>query len=114
LIVAILESMRLVANEQIAAVWMLDEPTNVRPDAFVAGNEYIEEFCLAKAIYILFDRFAICFGQCHGLDHARSEPLDKFVLPILDETAGANDNDAFRGWFATRLCRNASLEQGVN
>ena len=36
-------------------------------------------------------------GQGQGFYDARSEPLDKFVVPILDEGAGTNDNDTFAG-----------------
>jgi hypothetical protein len=84
----------------------------VRSDAFVTGNQDVEHFCFHKYVNILFDRLAIGFGQGQSLDYPRSEPLDEFVFPILDETAGTNDQDAFAG--RVLACGNARFEEGEN
>lgn len=81
-------------------------------DAFIACNENIKQLGLDKAINILFHRFAIGFSQCQRLDNAWTQPLDKFIFPILDETTWTNDNDAFGCRFT--LCCNACFEQCVN
>jgi hypothetical protein len=97
LIVAVLESMGFVTDQEIAAIGVFGESTHVRSDAFVTGNQHVEHFGFHKNVNILFDRLAIGFGQGQSLDYPRSEPLDEFIFPILDETAGTNDKDAFAG-----------------
>jgi hypothetical protein len=112
LVVAVLESMGFVTDQEIAAVGVFGEATHVRSDAFVTGNQYVEHFGFHKDINILLDCLAIGFGQGQSLDYPRSEPLDEFVFPILDETAGTNDKDAFAG--RVLAGGNARFEEGEN
>jgi hypothetical protein len=72
----------------------------------------IKHLGLDEDINILFDRLAIGFGQGQSLDYPRSEPLDEFIFPILDETAGTNDKDAFAGWVLAG--GNARFEESEN
>jgi hypothetical protein len=97
LVITVLESMSFVTDQEIAAIGVFGESTHVRSDAFVTGNQHVEHFGAHKNVNILLNRLAIGFGQGQSLDYPRSEPLDEFVFPILDETAGTNDNDAFTG-----------------
>ena len=116
LIVGIFEAMRFVAHHQVATVGILLEALHVRANAFVRRNENAKEFGLAKGVNVLFDRFAIGFGQRQRLDavrpRARSEPLDKFIVPILDEGTGTYDNDPLGRGLA--IGRNASFKQRVD
>jgi hypothetical protein len=66
----------------------------VSSDAFVARNKNIEHFGIDKAINVLFNRFAVAVGQREDFYRGGSQPLDKFVGPILDERTRANDNDS--------------------
>lgn len=104
--------MRFITNQQITAIIVLEESTHVRTDTLVTGNQHVEHFGLYKNVKVLFHSLAIRFCNCQSLDHSYTEPLDKLVLPILDQTARANDNDALaRGQL---VGSNTRLEECVN
>mmetsp|Transcript_1544 Transcript_1544/g.3677 ORF Transcript_1544/g.3677 Transcript_1544/m.3677 type:complete len:209 (+) Transcript_1544:252-878(+) len=112
LVLPILESMSLIANQQITTILNPVEPPDVRSHGFVAGNQDVEHFGLDEYVQILFYGLAIGFGKGYGFDGAGTEPLDEFVVPVFDERAGTYDDDALGG----RGCPggNSSLEEGVD
>ena len=110
LVLPILQPVGLVAHQQIAAVLVLREPPHVRPNRLVAGDQHVEHLRLDEAVEVLFHRLAVRLGQREGLDGARAQPLGEFVVPVLDEGAGADDDDALRG--AGLVGRDARLEEG--
>lgn len=77
LIVAVFESMGLVANEQVATISVLGQTAHVGAQTFVTGNEDVEHFGFHKHVNILFHRLAIRFGQSQRLDCTGTEPLDE-------------------------------------
>ena len=104
--------MGFVADEHIAAIGILGQPPDVGANAFVAGNEHVEQFGPNKGIEILFDRGPIRFGNGERLDDSGPQPFDKFVFPIFDEGTGTDDNDPLgRG---RSIGRNARFEHGVD
>ena len=104
--------MGFVTNEQVAAIGILGESFDVCAEALVAANEYVEYLGLGEGFEALFNVLSVGFGEREYFDRVGTKPLDKLVVPVLDETAGANDNDALgRG---RSIVRDARLEQCVN
>ena len=91
---------------------MLGEPPDVRPHGLVTGNEDVEHLGPDEDVQVLLDGLAVRFGQRYGLDDARPEPLDELVVPVLDEGARADDDDALGG--RGRPGGDARLEEGVD
>ena len=102
--------MGLVTYQQVAAILVFVEPANVRPHGLVTGDEDVEHLGLDEHVQILLHGLAVRFGQRNCLDGARSEPLDELIVPVLDEGARADDDDALggRGWTGG----DAGLEEG--
>ena len=78
----------------------------------VGTNEYVGKVEFPKDIQLLFNLFAIGFGQRQSLDSSRSQPLDKFIFPILDKRARAHYNDSLGS--RSLVGSDPRLEQSVN
>jgi hypothetical protein len=85
LIFSVLQTVCFITDEQIAAVLVLGQPSNVCPNTLVAGNENIEEFGSDEGIKILFHGRSVGFRNGQSLDSSRSQPFDEFIFPIFDE-----------------------------
>ena len=96
MIFAVLEPVSLVANEQIAAVFDFRQALDVRAKALVASNEDVEQLRLDETVDVLLYGLPVAFRQGKGLDSPLAQPLDELVVPVLDETAGTNDDDTLR------------------
>ena len=64
LILSILETMGLVAYQQVAAILILHQTPDVRSDSLVASNENVEHLSLDEAIDVLLDGLAVRLCQC--------------------------------------------------
>lgn len=112
LVFTVLQTVCLVTHQEITALLVLVESTNMSSNGFVAYNKNVEHLSADKEIQILLDRLSVRLGKCHRLDSTSTKPLDKFILPILDQRARAHDNDSLSGRFTIR--RDGRLEQGVD
>jgi hypothetical protein len=82
------------------------------PQALVAANENLENVRFPKRVQVPFDLLSVGFSQRQRLDRTRSQPLDKFIVPILDERTRTYDNDPLGGGPAVR--GDARLEECVD
>lgn len=112
LVVAVLEAMGFVTDQQIATVLVFCETTHVGSQALVAADQDLEDRGLGKGFQVFLDFFAIRFGKGEGLDSPGAQPLDEFVVPVLDERAGTYDNHTLGGGFL--VGRDSCFEECVN
>jgi hypothetical protein len=91
-----------IADEEVATIRLLEQSSNMSSDAFVARNKNIEHLGIDKAINVLFNRFAIAVGQRENFYNVGSQPLDKFVGPIVDERTRTDDDDSLGCWCTVR------------
>mmetsp|Transcript_782 Transcript_782/g.1464 ORF Transcript_782/g.1464 Transcript_782/m.1464 type:complete len:255 (+) Transcript_782:2901-3665(+) len=112
LILIVLQSMRLIADQQITAIGELGQTLGMSSKTLVTTNQYIEESGTDKGIQIPLHLFAtpLCNGQ--SLDCVWSQPLDEFIVPILHQTTWTNDNDSLGSGIS--VGRDSCLEKGVN
>mmetsp|Transcript_7135 Transcript_7135/g.13521 ORF Transcript_7135/g.13521 Transcript_7135/m.13521 type:complete len:268 (+) Transcript_7135:2527-3330(+) len=104
--------MGLITNQQITTILVITKTLDVCPNGFIATNKDIEHFCSNKQIHGLLHSFSIRFCQCQCLDHSRTEPLDKLIVPILHQGTRTYHNYPLGSRFFIRL--DTGFQQGIN